>query len=83
MSTLDLSQEHPETSPIVRIDRDGTRRVWQLGGGARRALAVQDEAMALGGGWGDDYGCFSLGRLGEGDAVEDLAELGIRCSRSR
>lgn len=57
--------------PVVRIGRDGTRRVWHLDGDPGRALAVHGEAILLGGGYGDP-GSMMLGRLGEGGAVEDV-----------
>lgn len=57
--------------PVVRIGRDGTRRVWDLDGDPGRALAVHDETILLGGGYGDP-GSMVLGRLGEGGAVEDV-----------
>ncbi len=57
--------------PVVRIGRDGTRRIWHLDGAPGRALAVHGETILLGGGYGDP-GSMVLGRLGEAGAIEDV-----------
>jgi hypothetical protein len=72
----ELERAAKGTCPIVRIDSDGARRVWRLKGDARRALAVNDETILVGGGYGGDASPFELGRLGEGVILEHVRSIG-------
>lgn len=60
--------------PVVRIEPDGTRRVWYAATDPGRALAVHGETILLGDAYGN-LGSLFLGRLGPWGGVDDLHSL--------
>jgi hypothetical protein len=76
-----------ETCSIVGIRRDGSRRLWHLDQKAGRGLAVYGDTIVIGGGYGDDAGSLTLGRMSESGTVEDVRPVprirGEKADRAR